>query len=571
MTNYYPVPPRFPQPSDYFNPFGGTPLPPRPRIVGDTGEAVAQGTLAAAAPVPSRDTPLSSIPTPVGYDVNDPLGHRVNYEDKGPSFFGSGILKNIGEGLGYHLLPEEAPGPLSLLPDPIYGVVHDYSTVLDLGITAGAAALAPFTGGGSFIGQAALRGGVRGGLAKGAKFALAPAVHGGFGKRLAVEAGIGLGAVAGGKVGANIGGDIAGTPGSIIGGLAGGFTGGGAVLGALRANPMGGRRRHLYRDVRTTGNQYAYAHSDYERALNGYRQNNLRDAEIKEEHIHGTVHGHATDTQIKNDLGLDLEEMKNGNWEQEPDHGPLSSAFRVGGYLKNKAVGMNNDYNPNTRYGKLMGILIALKVREDQAPRLTNHTVESFNTNWQKNWTNPETGEVLPTPSVSSQLAVMSRADLEKELAFYDLSELSSADRELAEIGFSAAAAQQIKDIKSGHSRSVFGTLDERVEAKANFTQYDTAIRQLDNYIELLNKNASWKEIKKEVGENIKLLQALGLTANDGGIVGMGRAGSIGVVEKLTELRGKIDQKYESDNFFMGKSPSWRVLLPVEHRLEMNR
>ena len=122
------------------SPFGTGVMPPRvqPSSRG-RGSAIARLTLAQAPPVPSRDTPLTNEITPLPYDVK---GHRVDYSDKGPSFFGSGILSNIGQGLGYHLLPEEAPRPLSLLPDSVYGVIHDYSTILDLGLTAGAAAAA---------------------------------------------------------------------------------------------------------------------------------------------------------------------------------------------------------------------------------------------------------------------------------------------------------------------------------------------------------------------------------------------------------------------------------------------
>ena len=480
------------------SPFGTGVMPPRvqPSSRG-RGSAIARLTLAQAPPVPSRDTPLTNEITPLPYDVK---GHRVDYSDKGPSFFGSGILSNIGQGLGYHLLPEEAPGPLSLLPDSVYGVIHDYSTILDLGLTAGAAAAAPFTGGGSFIAQAALRGGVRGALAKGAKFALAPAVHGGFGRRLTVEAGIGLGAVAGGKAGANLGEKVGGTPGAIIGGLAGGFTGGGLALGAIR--PLIGRPRSLYKDVKTSGNQYKAAYSEYEIAMAGGRQGDPR-AQAKEENIIGRWYGHSTDSQLKDYTDLNLEDLKNGQFEQEPDHGPLSSAFRVGGFLRNLAVGINGDYNPNTRMGKLIGLLRAQKIREDQAPRLANHTITPFVASWQAHFLDVD-GNPLKLPSVREEIESLFKGNIDETR--YDQS-LLGTDIDLVATGGGYTATPEIQQL---NERILFA---ETAEVKFNEVR------------ELLDADWSLAEIREVSPATAEFLEELGTGS-----------GKLGMREKLTEM-----------------------------------
>ena len=492
------------------NPFGAGVMPPQLRPSGrGQGMGVARQTIAAAPPVPSRDTPLTEEISPLPYD---PKGHRVDYSDTGPSFFGSGILSNIGQGLGYNLLPEEAPGPLSYLPDAVYGVVQDYSTVLDLGLTAAAAVAAPWTGGTSFIGQAALRGGIRGGLAKGAKFALAPAVHGGFGRRLAVEAGIGLGATAGGKGGAHLGREMGGTPGAIVGGLAGGLLGGGVTLGAIR--PLVGRPRSLYKPQGTSGNQYTHAYSEYEIAMAGGRANDPR-AQAKEENIVGRFYGHSTDGQLKDYSDLDLEDLKNGQFEQEPDHGPLSSAFRVGGFLRNLAVGINGDYNPNTRMGKMVGILQGQKIREDQAPRLANHTITPFVSAWENHFLDVD-GNILKLPSIREELESLPRAEIYSTR--YDQS-LMGSDLDLAAIGGGYTATPEIQ------------ALNQRIS--------DTETLILKFFDAEQNLESGWSL------EQIRELNAISGAPSDVADLledlGMGVSGRLGLSTKLADMRETAD------------------------------
>jgi hypothetical protein len=371
-------------------------------------------------------------------------------DSSGGGFFGQGFLEGAWDALNYKILPEEAPGPFSALGhipgfNPVYGVVRDFSTPLDLGITAAAAAAAPFTGGGSLIARAAIGGGVKGVGAKGLKFVLAPAVEGSFTRRLAAEGMIGLGAVGGGQVGSSLGGNIGGTPGAIIGGLAGGFAGGGVGLGAARTAfgkpriPMG---------VSSFGadeqSVIASLYQSGETLPGGSNRFQSRSSRV------GKFQGHMTDGEMT-DRGLDERKLvmhSNEEYAAEPDHGALSSAMR---YMKGMAAGMGVDYDPNTRRGRLIGLLRIFKTREDQAPGLVNQMVSEMEPGWKEFFTDGR-NNVLTIPSIKENLLVPDE-NVRITLFAVDPGTFSSGQIDSARIGIASAGGTSTP--KGGNSTGV--------------------------------------------------------------------------------------------------------------------
>ena len=340
-------------------PFGTGVMPARVQVnTAGLGSSLARQTLAQAPPVPGRESSLETL-LPVESQGGD-------------GYFGEGFLEGAWDALNYKLLPEwveSGPGPLGA----IGGVVRDFSTPFDLALTAGAAAAAPFTGGGSLIARAAVGGGVKGLGAKGVKFVLAPAVEGGFGRRLAAESVMGLGAIGVGKAGAAVGQEIGGTPGAIIGGLGGGFAGGGA--GLLAARKAFGIPRVAMGPMTRAPDSAAVIDSIYRpgETLPGGSQR-------QPSHRVGSFNGHYTDREMK-DRGYDTKQLTDETIEAEPDHGPLSSSLR---YLKNLAVGMGGDYSPSYQYGRLIGLFNIFKAREDQAGGLVNSAVAPLSRNFKR-------------------------------------------------------------------------------------------------------------------------------------------------------------------------------------------
>ena len=450
MTSpYAPVPPpnRPPRPT----PFGTGVMPARVQVSGaGRGSSLARQALAQAPPVPGRESSLETL-------------LPVESQDGG-GYFGEGFLEGAWDALNYKILPEwveSGPGPLGT----VGGVVRDFSSVFDLGLTAGAAAAAPFTGGGSLIARAAIGGGVKGLGAKGIKFALAPAVEGGFAKRLAAESAIGLGAIGAGKAGSAIGQEIGGTPGAVIGGLAAGFAGGGA--GLLVARRAFGIPRVAMGPMTRAPESATVIDSIYRpgETLPGGSQRQSVDP-WKPSHKVGSFDGHYTDREMA-DRGYDTKQLTDETVEAEPDHGPLSSALR---YLKNMAVGMGGDYSPNHQYGRMIGLFNIFKAREDQAGGLVHTAVAPLARNFKRLFEDGQ-GNVLTIPSLQGEL-LTPNPHVQLNLRAVDPDNYTLGEIDYARLGLEAKEPEMPRQGQAGGYKAFDGPHDGPAETR-NFIKVD--------------------------------------------------------------------------------------------------
>ena len=389
-------------------PFGTSAMPARPVSSGRSrGLELARKSLAEQPPILNQTSSHETL-LPIK-------------EEDGGGFFGQGFLEGGWDALNYKLLPEwveSGPGPLGT----VGGVIRDFSTPFDIGLSAAAAAAAPFTGGGSLIARAAIGGGVKGLGAKGAKFVLAPAVEGGFAKRLVAEGGIGLAAVGAGKAGAHIGEEVGGTPGAIAGGLTAGLAGGfGGVVGMRK---LFGVPRNPVGYIPPSEKQVIDSIFRPAEALPG---NERRGA-----YMVGKFAGHYTDSEMK-ERGLELRHLQDESIEAEPDHGPLSSAVR---YTKEIFAGMGSNYDPTTRQGRLTGLFNIFKAREDQAPGLVRQAIEPFVREFHEAF-QADDRSVVSIPSLQGEL-LTPHSHVQLNLRVSDPAEWTADQVDFARLGLQA-------------------------------------------------------------------------------------------------------------------------------------